>query len=182
LFGHLVNDVLVGFRINLAGSHVEYGFKPDIMCFGKANANGHPIAALTGVEALKHAAGDAFYTGTQFFNAGPMAACLATLQELVAIDGALMITEIGTKLRDGLIDVAQYHGYDLRITGAAGMRYFRIDSEEGFDLHARWISERFKRGAYKLNYHNNFVSTAHTETDLKETCDIADQAFAAMRP
>ena len=58
--------------------------------------------------------------------------------------------------------------------------YYRIASEGGFKLHARWIAECVRRGAYLLNYHNHFVSTAHTEDDLKQTWDIADRAFASL--
>lgn len=176
----IVDDVRSGFRLNLAGSNVEYGFRPDLICFGKALGNGHPIAALAGTDDLRQAAVDTFYTGTQFFNSGPMAAALATLQELERIDGARVITDIGRRLNAGLVDVAASHGYELRATGIPGMPYYRIVSEEGPKLHARWIAECVKRGAYLLSYHNNFVSTAHGDDDVKETWDIADQAFAAL--
>ena len=176
----IVDDVRSGFRLNLAGSHVDYGFTPDLVCFGKALGNGHPIAALTGVDALRQAATDTFYTGTQFFNAGPMAAALATLQELSRIDGANLITEIGSKLNKGLVDVAASHGHELRVTGIPGMPYLRLISDEGFAGHARLIAECVSRGAYFLNYHNNFVSTAHSDADLRETWDIVDQAFSAL--
>jgi len=176
----IVDDVRAGLRINLAGSHVAYGFKPDLVCMGKALGNGHPIAALLGTEALMEAAGDTFYTGTQFFNAAPMAAALATLRELRAIDGANLMTKLGTQLNTGLVDLAGSHGLDLRATGVPSMPYFRIESEGGFRFHAAWIRECVKRGAYLLSYHNNFVSTAHTEADIAHTLAIADQAFAAV--
>ncbi|MCP5027482.1 MAG: aminotransferase class III-fold pyridoxal phosphate-dependent enzyme [Actinomycetia bacterium] len=175
-----VDDVRAGFRINLGGSHVEYGFRPDLVCFGKALANGHPIAALVGADELRQAAGDTFYTGTQFFNAAPMAAALATLEELENIDGARLITDIGRRLCTGLVDVARSHGHDLRATGVPGMPYFRIAGDGGFRFHARWITECVRRGAYLLSYHNNFVSAAHTDDDLKTTWDIADRAFTAL--
>lgn len=176
----IVDDVRAGFRINLAGSHVEYGFQPDLMCFGKALGNGHPIAALTGTDAFRQAATDTFFTGTQFFNAAPMAAALATLDELEKADAANRITEIGSQLNAGLLDVAASHGYDLSVSGVPGMPYYRNAGEGGFGRHSKWIAECVKRGAYLLDYHNNFVSTAHTEDDLRRTWDIADQAFAAL--
>jgi len=132
----IVDDVRAGFRINLAGSHVEYGFKPDLVCLGKALGNGHPIAALMGTEALMEAAGETFYTGTQFFNAAPMAAALATLRELRAVDGANLMTSLGAKLNAGLVDVAASHGHDLRATGVPSMPYYRIESEGGFRFHS----------------------------------------------
>lgn len=176
----IVDDVRAGFRIDLAGSHAAYGFQPDLMCFGKALGNGHPIAALTGTDALMPAAAEVFYTGTQFFNAAPMAAAVATLDELRATDAAKRITELGEQLNAGLVDVAASHGHDLRATGVPGMPYYRIDGEGGGRFHARWIAACIERGAYLLSYHNNFVSVAHTDEDLKRTWDIADQAFSAV--
>ncbi|MCP4225795.1 MAG: aminotransferase class III-fold pyridoxal phosphate-dependent enzyme, partial [Actinomycetia bacterium] len=159
----IVDDVRSGFRLNLAGSHVEYGFQPDLVCFGKALGNGHPIAALTGTDALREAAADTFFTGTQFFNAAPMAAALATLNELESVDAARRVSELGEQLSTGLVDVAASRGYDLRATGIPGMPYYRLASEGGFELHARWSAERVKRGAFMLSCHNHFVSTAHTD-------------------
>ncbi len=176
----IVDDVRAGFRLNLAGSHVAYGFQPDLVCFGKALGNGHPIAALTGTDAMAQAASDTFFTGTQFFNAAPMAAALATIDELEKIDAANRITDLGRQLNAGLADVAASHGYDLVITGIPGMPYYRNGGDGGFARHARWVAECVKRGAYLLSYHNNFVSTAHTEGDIERTCEIADQAFAAL--
>lgn len=176
----IVDDVRAGFRIDLAGSNVAYGFEPDLVCFGKALGNGHPIAALTGTEAMRQAAIDTFYTGTQFFNAAPMAAALATIRELRRIDGAALITGIGNRLNAGLVDVAATHGHELRVTGVPGMPYYRIVGEGGGRLHAAWIAQCMARGAYLLGYHNNFVSAAHTDEDLHRTWEIADRAFAAV--
>ncbi|MEL7209705.1 MAG: aminotransferase class III-fold pyridoxal phosphate-dependent enzyme, partial [Actinomycetota bacterium] len=168
----VVDDVRSGFRVDLAGSHVAYGFQPDLVCFGKALGNGHPIAALTGTDPLAEAARDTFYTGTQFFNAAPMAAALATLQELRAVDGANRVADIGRRLNAGLVDVAAAHGHDLRATGVPAMPYYRMESEGGARFHARWVAECVARGAYLLSYHNHFVSTAHTDDDLDRTWQI----------
>jgi len=178
----IVDDVRTGFRIDLTGSHATYGFQPDLMCFGKALGNGHPIAALTGGDAFRRAATDTFFTGTQFFNAAPMAAALATLDELDKIDGARVIADTGRRLSAGLVDVAASHGYDLVVSGVPGMPYYHNGGDGGYARHARWVAECVKRGAYLLGYHNNFVSAAHTEEDLERTWAIADQAFAALPP
>ena len=176
----ILDDVRSGFRIDLAGSHVAYGFTPDLMCFGKAIANGHPLAALTGSDALKEAAAETFFTGTQFFNAAPMAAGLATLRELRAADAANTATATGTRLGEALTDVAAAHGHELRVSGVPAMPYLRVVGPGGGKFHARWVAECIRRGAYLLSYHNNFVCTAHTDDDIKRTCDIADSAFAAL--
>ena len=177
----IVDDVRAGFRINLAGSHVEYGFTPDLICFGKAIANGYPLAALTGSDALKQAAQDVYFTGTQFFNAAPMAAARATLLELRQVDGARRMARIGAKLSRGLVEVAAAHGHRLVASGVPAMPYYRL-ADVDRKAHFAWIDECVKRGVYLLGYHNHFVSTAHTESDLQQTFEIVDDAFAALSP
>lgn len=177
----IVDDVRAGFRIHLAGSNEAYGFRPDLICFGKALANGYPISALVGTDALKQAAGEVFYTGTQFFNAEPMAAALATLRELERLDAPRRMDETGRKLNEGLVKVAESHGYALVVSGIPAMPFYRLtSSEDDRGVHSRWIAECVKRGAYFLGYHNNFVSAAHDAADLERTWEIAEAAFRAL--
>ena len=177
----IVDDVRAGFRINLAGSNVEFGFTPDLICFGKAIANGYPLAALTGTDALKQAAQDVFFTGTQFFNAAPMAAARATLLELQKADAVRVMTDFGGALNRGLVDVAATHGYELVASGVPAMPYYRLANVDR-KTHFAWVDECVKWGVYLLGYHNHFVSTAHTEADLQRTCAVADAAFTALGP
>ena len=175
----IVDDVRAGFRIDLSGSNVAYGFTPDLICFGKAMANGYPISALVGSDALKQAAEDVYYTGTQFFNAVPMAAAKATLLELQRVDAAKQMTEFGNKLNEGLVEVANAHDYDLVVSGIPAMPYYRLHNVER-KTHFAWIDECVKRGVYMVGYHNHFVSTAHTEKDITQICDAAAESFSVL--
>jgi glutamate-1-semialdehyde 2,1-aminomutase len=175
----IVDDVRSGFRINLAGSNVAYGFTPDLICFGKAIANGYPLSALVGSDAMKQAAREVFYTGTQFFNAAPMAAAHATLQTLQKTDAANQMTEIGARLNAGLVEVARDHDYELVASGIPAMPYYRLAGVPT-EMHFAWIDECVKRGVYLLGYHNHFLSTAHTDADLQRTWEVAGEAFAAL--
>jgi len=177
----ITDDVRAGFRSNLKGSNEHFGFKPDLICFGKALGNGYPISALVGSEALRDAVIQVLYTGTMFFSAAPMAAALATLKELKRINAPRIVTETGKKLTGGLTDIAKSYGYDLRVTGVPSMPYLRITNDETLALHSDWILACVKRGAYFLSYHNHFISTAHTDDDLKTTWNIADDAFKAIK-
>jgi glutamate-1-semialdehyde 2,1-aminomutase len=188
----IVDDVRAGFRTSLGGTHEHFGFKPDLVCFGKALGNGYPISALVGTEALRQAAAYVFYTGTNFFAAVPMAAALATLRELQRIDAPRIMWELGEKLGTGMVEIAKSHGFDLVVSGVPSMFYLRLADEtdrpaltrgilavhEG--MHADWIAECVSRGAYFLSFHNHFVSTAHTQADLQRTWDIVDDAFKSL--
>ena len=175
----ILDDVRAGFRINLGGSHEHFGFKPDLICFGKAIANGYPISALMGTEEMKREAQKVFYTGTQFFNASPMAAAKATIEVLLESDAANLMTDIGNKMNAALGSVAESNGFKLVTSGIPAMPYYRIDGVST-DTHFAWVDECVQRGLYLLGHHNHFVSTAHSSADIERACEIVDAAFKAI--
>lgn len=177
----IIDDVRCGFRLDLRGSNEYFGFKPDLICFCKAIANGYPISALVGTEELKNAASKVFHTGSYWFSAEPMAAALACLRELKRINAPALMIGKGKKLLDGLMSIARSHGYTLHVTGMPSMPYLRITDDESLMLHQDWCSECTRRGAYFTSHHNWFISTAHTDRDLQRTWDIADDAFKAVK-
>jgi glutamate-1-semialdehyde 2,1-aminomutase len=177
----IVDDIRCGFRLNMAGSHVFFGFEPDLVCFCKAIANGYPISALMGKGALLTDAAKVFYTGSYWFSSAPMAAALATLAELKRINGPELMLAFGEKLCKGLAETAKSHGYDLKVSGAPSMPYLRITDDPSQMLHQKWCGLCTSMGAYFTSHHNWFVSTAHNETDLTDTLKIADRAFEMLK-
>jgi len=177
----ITDDIRAGFRLDMRGSDQYFGYKSDLTCFCKAIANGYPISALTGTEELKSTAAKVFYTGSYWFSAEPMAAALANLKEMKKIKAPELMLKTGKKLLDGLVSIASGYGYDLKVSGAASMPYLRITNDPSLMLHQDWCGECTRRGAYFTSHHNWFLSTAHTEKDIKQTWNIADDAFKAVK-
>ena len=177
----IVDEVRTGFRININGANETFGFKPDMICFSKAMANGYPISALVGTNEIKSSVSKVFYTGSFWFSAVPMAASLATIKELKAIDGVNKMHAFGEKFTSSLAQLADKHGFNMKVSGHPAMPYLRLTDDESMKLHQRWSAECTLRGAYFTSHHNWFVSTAHTEEDLKKTLDIADDAFNSLK-
>ena len=175
----IVDDVRSGFRINLKGSNVAFGFSPDMICFGKAIANGHPLASLVGKEEIRTAAERVYFTGTQFFSAPPMAAAIATLNELEKVDAPRKLIDYGKNLNSRLEAVASEKGFNLISSGVSSMPYYRLEGES-FEIHIKWIDECVKRGVYMLSYHNHFISLAHKEEDIDFIESAARQAFECL--
>ena len=175
----IVDDVRSGFRINLKGSNVAFGFSPDMICFGKAIANGHPLASLVGKEEIRKAAERVYFTGTQFFSAPPMAAAIATLNELEKVDAPKKLIDYGKNLNSRLEAVASEKGFNLISSGVSSMPYYRLEGES-FETHIKWIDECVKRGVYMLSYHNHFISLAHKEEDIDFIESAARQAFESL--
>lgn len=178
----ICDDVRAGFRIDMKGSNHHFGFEPDLTCYCKAIANGYPISALLGNEAIKDAAKSVFQTGSFWFSAAPMAAALACLKELKAQDGPAQICATGEKLIAGLENVSQSHGVDLRATGMPSMPFLRTEHEAGPSFHQALCGEVTRHGVFMTSHHNLFVSAAHTDEDLQTTWDIFDRALTDLKP
>jgi glutamate-1-semialdehyde 2,1-aminomutase len=176
----IVDDVRCGFRHDLRGTHEVFGFKPDLVCFCKAIGNGYPISALVGTEALKGDAAKVFYTGSYWYQAAPMAAALACLNEMARIDAPKLMREYGQRMTDAMTEIARSFGYHLKVTGLPAMPYVRLTDDPSGMLHQRFCAECSKRGAYFTSHHNWFISTAHTEEDLQRTLQIVEAAFTAL--
>ena len=175
----IVDDVRTGFRIDLKGSHNAFGFSPDLVCLGKAMANGYPISALVGKASLKDAANKVYFSGTQFFNSAPMAASKATLEELQNLNAIEVMNTNGLKLKDDLSSAAKSFGLKIKVSGVPSMPYFKIE-DQSKDFHVDWTDECLSRGLYLTSYHNHFLSVAHGEAEINEIVRIASEAFEAI--
>jgi glutamate-1-semialdehyde 2,1-aminomutase len=175
----IVDDVRTGFRIDLKGSHNAFGFSPDLVCLGKAMANGYPISALVGKASLKDAANKVYFSGTQFFNSAPMAASKATLEELQNLNAIEIMNTNGLKLKDNLSSAAKAFGLKMKVSGVPSMPYFRIEDQTK-NFHVEWTDECLSRGLYLTSYHNHFLSVAHGEAEINEIVRIASEAFEAI--
>ena len=177
----VIDDVRAGFRMDLAGSDHYFGFEADLICFCKALANGYNVSALCGKEFLKGTVSGMSYTGSYWLSAVPFAAGIACINKLKKIDAPKILIDKGIKLKNGLIDAGKKYGYDLRVTGIESLFYLRIADDPTLMLHQEWVAECVKRGVFFTNHHNHFINAALTGADIKETVDIADEAFSVIK-
>ena len=177
----VIDDVRAGFRLDIAGSDHYFGFEADLICFCKALANGYNVSALCGKEFLKNTISGMSYTGSYWLSAVPFAAGIACINKMKRINSPKILIEKGTKLKEGLIDAGKKYGFDLRVTGVPSLFYLRIADDPTLMLHQEWIAECVKRGIFFTNHHNHFINASLTDEDIKETVEIADEAFSVVR-
>ena len=177
----VVDDVRAGFRLDLAGSDHFFGFKADLICFCKALANGYNVSALCGQEFLKNTVSSMSYTGSYWMSAVPFAAGIACIEKMKRIDCPRLLDEKGRLLRSGLIEAGREQGFDLHVTGAPSLFYLRIADDPSLRLHQEWVAECVKRGVFFTNHHNHFINASLSDEDIRETVEIAREAFAVLR-
>jgi glutamate-1-semialdehyde 2,1-aminomutase len=176
----IVDDVRAGFRLSLGGSWELVNVRPDLSAWSKAIANGYALAAVTGNDRFREAATKVFVTGSFWCSSVSMAAALATVREMHAIDAPAHMTRIGTLLRDGLQALSARAGLPIRQTGPVQMPMVLFENDADLRKGQAFCSAALRAGVYFHPRHNMFLSTAHTEDDIAAALAAADHGFAAV--
>jgi glutamate-1-semialdehyde aminotransferase len=174
----IFDEVKTGFRVAPGGYQEVCGVTPDLASFGKAMANGYPIAAVVGRQPLMEAARKTWISSTLASESTALAAALAVLDWHYEADIPATLAETGREMRaavDRAIHASGLQG--LQTVGVDTMWLLRWDDparESRFLLHAVREGVLFKRGAY------NFAAIAHDEEALREIEAGASAALVAM--
>jgi glutamate-1-semialdehyde 2,1-aminomutase len=174
----ILDDIRAGFRLDRRGSHTHFGIEPDLICFGKSLANGHPLSVAMGREALRGAAGDVFISGTFWFAPAPMAAALATLRVLDETGAIAHMASLGARLAAGLEELGAAHGLPVTVSGPPALPYMTFDDGDADLQHSQvFCREMIARGVFLHPYHNWFLCAAHTMEDIEYVLETAGIAF-----
>jgi glutamate-1-semialdehyde 2,1-aminomutase len=188
----IFDEVITGFRLAPGGAQELFGVTPDLATFGKAIANGFPVAAVAGrADLLDQCAGGVLHGGT--YNAQPlaMAATAATLAELTPALYAGIAAQ-GTRLMEGLRRIFADAGVAAAVTGfpqafhvglglAAPVRDYRDLLALNRAGYVAFTTEMLRRGVRALERGAWFLSSAHDAAVIDETLAVAKDALRAVQ-
>ncbi|MFL5578125.1 MAG: aminotransferase class III-fold pyridoxal phosphate-dependent enzyme [Gemmatimonadaceae bacterium] len=172
------DEIKTGFRVRTGGWQEFAGVEPDLATFGKAMANGFPLAAVVGRAAVMEAARATWISSTLACEGTALAAALAVLDRHEAEDVPAALAAAGQAMR-GAVEraIAASGATGVRVEGIAPMWLVRFDDESRQD---RWLALArasgvlFKRGAY------DFASLAHDERAVAAIERAASTAFVEL--
>jgi glutamate-1-semialdehyde 2,1-aminomutase len=192
----IFDEVMTGFRVALGGAQSIYKITPDLTVLGKVIGGGMPVGAFGGKkEIMDHIApdGPVYQAGTLSGNPVAMAAGLQTL-ELISVPGFFESLEIKTKmLVNGLSEVANKSGIPFTtnyVGGMFGLFFSNEDKVDSFEKVMNCNTEHFNKffhgmineGIYLApsSFEAGFVSSAHSENDIKETINAAEKVLSKL--
>ena len=175
----IFDEMKTGFRI-ATGGYQEYGkVVPDLAVFGKALANGFPLAAVCGRSAIMDAARTTWISSTLAGEASALAAALQVIGMHQDEPVCEKLWSIGKEMRIAVTKALHASGLNgITIEGIDPMWFLRFDSPEretAFLESAVRHGVLFKRGPY------NFPSLAHDEDAIAEIEFAASHAFVELR-
>jgi len=192
----IFDEVMTGFRVGLTGAQGRYGIQPDLTTLGKVIGGGMPVGAFGGrEEIMNHIAptGPVYQAGTLAGNPVAMAAGLKNL-EIISRSGFYEELEAKTRmLVDGILAAAESRNIPMQANRAGAMfGLFFTDQERvaSFADVSRCDVERFRKffhAMLKLGiyfapsaFEAGFVSSAHSDAQIRKTIDCADQVFVGL--
>lgn len=189
----IFDEVITGFRLAPGGAQQRFGVKPDLATFGKAIANGFPVAAIAGRADLmeRFVTQRVLHAGT--YNAHPvnMAATVATLKALA--DGSVhaLIEKRGRRLMQGIGAALARHGIPACIQGFPAIFHVAFGHTSPIETYrdtfavdkARYIrftTALLERGVRALERGAWFLSVEHDDEIIDQTLEAVESAARAI--
>ncbi len=187
----IFDEVITGFRHHLGGYQAICGVTPDLATFGKAMANGFPMAAICGRAEIMdrfstRPGGDTYFAGTYHGHPVGCAAALATIEVLEREPVHEHLFRLGERLRKGLTEIHYRLATGATVAGY-GSIFITYFAEGPIENHrdaqrgdaARFIEYRrqlIERGIFltPVNLKRGHISYAHTEADIDRMLDVAE--------
>lgn len=173
------DEVITGFRIAPGGAQEHFGIKADLASYGKVLGGGMPIGAIGGsAKFLDFIDGGywefgndsmpenemTFFAGTFSKHPLAMATAYATLKK-IDTEGKEIIGKLNA-VTDNLVQrlntVFERRSLDIKVYNFGTL--FRFKGNLNLDL---LFAKLLEKGIYIWEGRNCFISTAHTEEDLK---------------
>ncbi len=181
----ILDEVKTGFRIANGGAQEYYGIQPDLATYAKAIANGYPLAAFGGSREIMSIIGHGVAQGGTYTNNKPgVAGAYATLKLLKEKPILKEIETRGRRLKDGLKDIFEEHGFTVAMTGYPAMFSFTIGLEKIIsqrdwakgdkELVESLTQEAIRRGVMPdLDPREPwFLCYSHSEQDVDDTLNV----------
>ena len=192
------DEVITGFRVARGGAQELYGVRPDLTILGKILGGGLPVGAYGGRRDLMEQiapSGGVYQAGTLSGNPLAMAAGIAMLREIdrrppyadLERKGALLESEVHEAIREA--------GAEERVTyqrvGSLSTLFFTGGPVSDFTSARRSDTTRYgaffhamrERGVFlpPAQFEAWFVSTAHSDADLRRTARMVAESLRAAR-
>ena len=191
------DEVITGFRLGPGGAQELFGVRPDLTILGKIIGGGLPVGAYGGPRDLMERvapSGPVYQAGTLSGNPLAMAAGIAMLREIDRRPPYAELERRGALLEAAIRESIRASGADGSVTyqrvGSLSTLFFTAGPVDDFAAARRSDTTRYatffhalrERGIFlpPAQFEAWFLSTAHTDADLRRTARAVGEALAEI--
>ena len=197
----IFDEVKTGFRHALGGYASICGVTPDLVVYGKALANGYPIAMLVGKKCLMEwfahpePSKRVLLAGTYNAHPVPTTAAIATIERLLMNEGEVYrhVEQLGGRMQQGLEKIVARLGLNAVVArqGSAFCLYFMdhcpkdwhdLAANHPFSLDEYLRRELIERGTYFFPVATKqcSISFAHSREDVEVTLRQVEESLRTI--
>ena len=173
----IFDEITIGWRLALGGSHKVLGVNPDMATFAKALGNGHPIGAVIGTKEAMDGAQTSFISSTYWTESVGPTAALATIEEMEKVRIWEHIRYIGEIVQKDWIETAAQHEVGIECTGIPCLAHF------AFTKYPKELKTLYTVLMLKEGFLANtaiYPTLAHTEEIMSLYRSAMDKVFAQI--
>jgi glutamate-1-semialdehyde 2,1-aminomutase len=183
----VLDEMITGFRWDVGGAQRVYDVVPDLSTFGKAIANGFPVAALAGKRGimerggLKQAKERVFLLSTTHgAETHSLVAAMATMSVYKDEPVIETLYRRGERLKQGVENATRRHGVQdyLHVLGRPCNLVFATKGSDHLpsqEYRTLFMQQLIARGVLAPSF---VVSYSHTDDDIDRTIEAVDCAAA----
>lgn len=173
----IFDEITIGWRLTMGGSHKLTNVTPDLATFAKALGNGHPIAAVIGTEEAMEGAHTSFISSTYWTESvGPVAA-LATIKKVESTKAWEHAERVGNIVMKDWQEAADRHNVPIECSGLPCLAHF------GFKVYPLELKTLYTVLMLKEGFLGNtgmYPTLAHTDEILELHRAAIDRVFAQI--
>ena len=174
----VIDEITAGWRLNLGGAHLLYGFEPDIAVFAKGMSNGYPMAAIIGKKKFMDAAQDSFISSTFWTERIGPAAALASIEKMKTCRVQEHLIRIGKIVQEGWKKIAAARSVKVHVGSIYPLSHFDFKEADPLVLKTLFTQEMLGKGFLATN--SFYCSYSHTESQVQRYLEAADEVFATI--
>ncbi len=168
----ILDEIVTGFRFDIAGAQKYFNIKGDLVCFGKGMANGLPLSAITGPTEFMKTFDDLWVSSTNNSETLSIAGSIAVINEMKEKNTIKHCWDMGEKLFKGWNKIAKENGINAQMTGYPIRMYLRCydkNNNESLSMKSLISQEMVKHGIFMSILGSSYICYSHSLADIEHT-------------
>ena len=172
------DEISIGWRVCLGGSHLKLEVEPDLAIFAKAISNGFAMGAVIGDAETMSAAEGSFISSAYWTEGIGPAAAVATIEKMSRLDVPGHLARIGDLLCKGWAELGREHSVPVTIGGRAEMVLIGFDHADANALMTLFTTRMLDHGFLASGGFN--PTMAHEPSHVERYLEAAGVVFAEI--